>query len=70
MLIDDMKEIQILMSLELSDLLDTDKEKIYDMQMRFTRFLPSPSKLNAVSVLKSNSAEHLAVWLENEEKVL
>ncbi len=66
MLIDDIKEVQE--SLGSEPPFDTSKEKVYDMTLRFARFMPSPSKLNAVSVLKSNSAEHLAAWLENEEK--
>ena len=43
-------------------------ETLHEMTMRFARFLPSPSKLNAVSVLKSNIAEKLTAWLEENEE--
>lgn len=35
--------------------------------IRFARHLPSPSKINAYSVIKSNSAEKLADFLMSRE---
>ena len=43
-------------------------DRAHDILIRFASFLPSPSKLNAASVLRSNSAESLVEWLENMEK--
>ena len=47
-----------------------DAEFFHIILMRFARFLPSPSKLNAASVIKSNSAEKLVRFLEYYEATL
>jgi hypothetical protein len=44
-----------------------DHEEYYDMLVRLASHLPSPSKINACAVLKSNSAEKIAAFLEYYE---
>lgn len=62
----EIKRVQNLMESP-NELTEAEQEEINTMVLRFARHLRSPSKLNAVSVLKSNSAEKLAAWLSQEE---
>lgn len=63
MLVDDIREVQELMAKGDIDWDTPEGEKVADMQLRFASLLPSPSKMNAVGVLSSNSAERLVEFL-------
>ncbi len=62
---EEIKEVQVL--LDKPKRTKAEDELLHSMTMRFARFLGSPSKLNAASVLSSNPAWKLAAWLTQEE---
>jgi len=42
-------------------------DSVNEMILRFARFMPSPSKLNAASTISMNPSDKLAKWLMQRE---
>ncbi len=67
LLIDEVKEMQRLIEIPYYERSRTENDFTDRMLIRLARFQPSPSKMNAMAIYKSNPPEKVALYIESLE---